>query len=473
MNESRKARRTPILAALLLTGIASLASAQTRPVDPTPRPSDLSTATTEPTDFRQKLRDAFANLDLSQDQKLELAGIFQNAQAQAQQLRTDHPDDAPQLQAMRRRHFLEDLRSKTDAVLTPEQRAQVAPAWQSIEPTRDTALATAPAAAPAATTRPTVATIASTQPVATVHPAPTTAPAHAAPPAVVRRPTPRALPRLQAALARLTLTPDQRQQIDTMISNTQQQFAGMNAGDRAAKVKQVTQAVRSKLRDILTPEQLSQLRDSMRAEAAEPPPSAVPPAAASPAAPAVTADTPSQQADPRLIARGTPAPPFALFNLDGDRITLKQFHGRILVLVFGSYTSPVFRDRAAGLQKLWRANEADDKAALFIVYTREAHPTNGWQVDRNKTDHVLLAQTETTESRQAAAAQCKAALHLQIPMLLDSTDDAVSTVYGTFPDGAVVIDRTGTVASAQHWAEPSALQHAINEAARQVATTRP
>ena len=59
---------------------------------------------------------------------------------------------------------------------------------------------------------------------------------------------------------------------------------------------------------------------------------------------------------------------------------------------------------------------------------------------------VKLDQPKTTESRNLAASKCCQALHLAMPLLVDTIDDQVNRAYSGFPDRLYLIDRHGKVA---------------------------
>ena len=87
-----------------------------------------------------------------------------------------------------------------------------------------------------------------------------------------------------------------------------------------------------------------------------------------------------------------------------------------------------------------------DRAAFFVVYIQEAHPTDGWQVSSNERDGVLIPRHQVFAERQSAADECAAALHLTAPLLLDGMENAVDRAYGAWPERLYVISRAGTIA---------------------------
>ena len=80
------------------------------------------------------------------------------------------------------------------------------------------------------------------------------------------------------------------------------------------------------------------------------------------------------------------------------------------------------------------------------MYTKEAHPSDGWTVKRNEDDNVQVAQPTNMTGRRDAAMQAVTALHLSnIPVLLDTMDDTAAQAYDAYPDGVIVIGKDALV----------------------------
>lgn len=80
------------------------------------------------------------------------------------------------------------------------------------------------------------------------------------------------------------------------------------------------------------------------------------------------------------------------------------------------------------------------------MYIREAHTTDGWQLDSNIDDNVLFALPKNSEERTCIAKQCVEDLKLEIPALVDGEENAVDRAYSAWPDRLYLIDRDGRVA---------------------------
>ena len=159
---------------------------------------------------------------------------------------------------------------------------------------------------------------------------------------------------------------------------------------------------------------------------------------------------------------GAIAPAFQLTRLDGKTVRPSSFQGQVAVLVFGSYSSPSFRQRAPEIEAL--AKKFGSRAAFLIVYTKEAHPAGDWEVDRNKDAGVAVPAHKDAAARAAQAERTEHELKLTIPIAPDTMNDAVSTAFGTFPNGAVVLSRDGTIVARQQWVDPGGLEKRIEQA---------
>ncbi|MBI3450194.1 MAG: deiodinase [Acidobacteria bacterium] len=87
-----------------------------------------------------------------------------------------------------------------------------------------------------------------------------------------------------------------------------------------------------------------------------------------------------------------------------------------------------------------------DRVAFYVVYIQEAHPIDGWQMDVNVKDDVLVASTRTLEDRVKVAGSCVKNLGIEFPAIVDGADDRVEKTYTGWPDRLYVIDATGTIA---------------------------
>lgn len=81
-----------------------------------------------------------------------------------------------------------------------------------------------------------------------------------------------------------------------------------------------------------------------------------------------------------------------------------------------------------------------------MVYIREAHPTDGWQVPQNQKDNILVKDPTTDAEREKVAKDFAKQFKLKLPVLLDTIDDKMEKNYAGWPDRLYVIDGNGKIA---------------------------
>jgi hypothetical protein len=139
------------------------------------------------------------------------------------------------------------------------------------------------------------------------------------------------------------------------------------------------------------------------------------------------------------------APDFTLKTLDSQEVSLAgQIGEKPVVLIFGNFTCGPFRSQAGNIEKLYERYQ--DRAKFFLIYVREAHPSDGWWMLSNQRVGVDLPQPTTDSERMSAAQSCRQHLDLDIPLLVDTIDDLVGAAYSGMPNRLYLIDRNGNVA---------------------------
>ncbi len=86
-----------------------------------------------------------------------------------------------------------------------------------------------------------------------------------------------------------------------------------------------------------------------------------------------------------------------------------------------------------------------DRIDFYLVYIREAHPSDGWQVRSNLDDHVEFLEPTTEDERARLAGVCMLDLGFTMPTLLDNMQNEVDAKYAALPERLYVLDRDGKV----------------------------
>ena len=86
-----------------------------------------------------------------------------------------------------------------------------------------------------------------------------------------------------------------------------------------------------------------------------------------------------------------------------------------------------------------------DQVQFYIVYIREAHPAQGWQVPNNLIEDIIYDEPATDEERTEVASACQINLGLDMPMLVDRIDNDVEKKYVGLPMRQFLIDGDGKI----------------------------
>jgi Spy/CpxP family protein refolding chaperone len=278
--------------------------------------------------------------------------------------------------------------------------------------------------------------------------------------------------RLRANMEKLGLTADQKKEVERITADSREkarQVMGDANGDREEARKQMGEVFRDALqqiRETLTPEQQRKFRELMEQSAADREGKSM---AGDDDDKMMMAEGDSDKVGKgkRVAAAAAAAKPSGpkepvdlstvkFTRLDGRAVPISTYKGKPLVLIFGSYSCPSFREHAKGLDELQRRYAA--KANFLLVYTKEAHPVGGWEVQRNKDAEISVPPAKDEAARLAAAKQARTKLGLSMATAVDSMDDQLVAAFDAFPNGAVILDREGQITARQKWAEPRGLR---------------
>ncbi len=156
------------------------------------------------------------------------------------------------------------------------------------------------------------------------------------------------------------------------------------------------------------------------------------------------------------IKLGTVAPDFTGSLLDGGEFTLSSLRNRrIACLIFGSLCDPplisnldTVNPSVNGLHRKYFRQGVE----FIFVYTREAHPGS------------RIPQHESLESKQSRARQLKNQENILFPIVVDSLDGAIHTLYGQFTNPVFVINRAGVVIAKSAFLDTALLDNVLDDA---------
>lgn len=145
-----------------------------------------------------------------------------------------------------------------------------------------------------------------------------------------------------------------------------------------------------------------------------------------------------------LLKVGDLAPPFRLIDSRSKQeIELAGFRDRKpVVLIFGSYTCPMFRSQVPALNDLY--SKYKDRMAFFMVYIREAHPEEDGHIPENDSIGRIPAPKDSRE-RTRLAQTLATELKVAMPVLVDNMENGTASGYTAWPHRVFVVDETGKI----------------------------
>ncbi|HXZ80535.1 MAG TPA: deiodinase-like protein [Terriglobales bacterium] len=149
---------------------------------------------------------------------------------------------------------------------------------------------------------------------------------------------------------------------------------------------------------------------------------------------------------------GDPAPDFEAYNLDGEKIELRDFRGeKNAVLSFGSATCPFTTAAIGPLNELYEEYKDSNEVAFLFVYIREAHPGERLPAHQSFKEKVRAAELFREEEE------------VDIPIVVDTLHGRIHRMYGKAANPTYLIDRSGHVAFRCLWTQADIIADALEE----------
>ena len=125
------------------------------------------------------------------------------------------------------------------------------------------------------------------------------------------------------------------------------------------------------------------------------------------------------------------------------------------------------------MEQLYR--QYRDRVEFFVIYIQEAHATDGWQVEANIEENILLRQHQSFDEREEAARSCAIGLHISLPTLVEEMDNAIDEAYGAAPERLYLIGKDGRVVyhggAGPHFFDLDELDEALQDLGAEVKTS--
>ena len=97
------------------------------------------------------------------------------------------------------------------------------------------------------------------------------------------------------------------------------------------------------------------------------------------------------------------------------------------------------------LNEIYKTYGNKNDIEFFLIYIREAHPSDGWQTPQNLYDDVVYSTPGSDDERAEIAGVCQTVQDIWLPMLLDGIDNEIEGKYIAAPIRLFVIDRRGRI----------------------------
>ncbi len=86
-----------------------------------------------------------------------------------------------------------------------------------------------------------------------------------------------------------------------------------------------------------------------------------------------------------------------------------------------------------------------DVVNFVIVYIKEAHPDDEWQMEDNEESGVIYSQPKSTEERRELARAFIDQMDVETETLLDDIDNTAMACYAAWPERLYVIGTDGRI----------------------------
>jgi iodothyronine deiodinase-like protein len=156
---------------------------------------------------------------------------------------------------------------------------------------------------------------------------------------------------------------------------------------------------------------------------------------------------------------GDTIPEFRLFTLQDESVRISEVlsKGKPVLLVGGSITCPVFRNRMPALNQIYQ--DYHDSIEIYLVYVVEAHPITDpspysgkeWVTSQNQSEGVLFRQPTTYGERKSLVEETLQQVIMLPEIIIDGPCNYWWQYFGPAPNNAILIRPDGIVESSHGW----------------------
>ncbi len=87
----------------------------------------------------------------------------------------------------------------------------------------------------------------------------------------------------------------------------------------------------------------------------------------------------------------------------------------------------------------------DNWANFVIIYIKEAHPGDEWQMEVNESEGIVFNQPKTMQERIQLAETFVEAMDPNMPVLVDDITNPANACYAAWPERIYVINQQGII----------------------------
>jgi hypothetical protein len=89
--------------------------------------------------------------------------------------------------------------------------------------------------------------------------------------------------------------------------------------------------------------------------------------------------------------------------------------------------------------------EFSSRAAFVIVYIKEAHPEDEWQMESNVKSDIVYSQPQTFEARMDVARKFVDRMKVDTETVVDDIENTALACYAAWPERIYVVNREGRI----------------------------
>lgn len=130
-------------------------------------------------------------------------------------------------------------------------------------------------------------------------------------------------------------------------------------------------------------------------------------------------------------------------EITDSKITLSDYKNKVLALVLGSYTCPVFRKHIKRINEIYDKYKND--ISFLHIYVYEMHSVDGWFIPINLKENVIYNQPGTFKERSSIIKDWIKEKNIKMPIAMDDMTNTIDSLYAGSPERLYLIDKEGII----------------------------